>query len=159
MHVHIQPGWLRSYAGKIVSGAAFAACFPSWIQGTCLEFSNGEETRCCKREIRGNYIVICHEIFLCCWKGIPSASNSAVICILHSLVAIYFLLPRMSPFSPAIPLCIFSPWLLFKGFVRLRRTVFSSVTPARLIWKINLASGVDQWVWSGEIIGIAEISM
>lgn len=121
---------------------AAAACFPSWIWANSAVFSSGAEARHHKRKIRGNYVVICQMKYFCNRSGISFASNLEQT---HS-AAIYT--------HQAI-----------NGSIHLLADVY-----AAFIVRPSLPSGpsgigdqsrysVDQSLWSGEIIGIAEISM
>lgn len=120
---------------------AAAACFPSWIWANSAVFSSGTETRHHKRKIRGNYVVICQMKYFCNRNGIPFASNLEQIYSTRQL------------------------FIHYRQFIDL----FADVSAAFIV-RLSLSSGpsgigdqscysVDQSFWSGEIIGIAEISM
>lgn len=124
---------------------AAAACFPSWIWANSAVFSSGAETRHHKRKIRGNYVVICQMKYFCnrngisfpCFKFRTNIFYSAAI---YTLQAIHWSIHLFADVYAAFIVHL----SLFSGPSGIGDQSYYSV---------------DQSFWSGEIIGIAEISM
>lgn len=123
---------------------AAAACFPSWIWATSTVFSRGVETRHHKCKIRGNYVVICQMKYNCYRNGIPFASNLEQT---HSTLQLFI-------YYKAIHRSIH----LFADVLAACNVPLSPSSSPSGIGDQSCYS-VDQSFWSGEIIGIAEISM
>lgn len=156
LHAHAHPAMMIKVLCRRDSEwyCAVAACFPSWIHATSTAFSNGEETRHHKCKIRSNYVVICHMKYI----SVLQEWDSLCFKLFHTARLLFFAGIYLNL------LFVFLVWgmqwsmLLFAnvlGVCNVPLPLSSSPTGMG----DQCCYSVDQWFWSGEIIGIAEISM